>query len=269
VADARRRQAARRSTQEIPEDTCGQLAAHLAQVRRTFLTVIQTLEGQALSDGPVGTVQHQLKWAAAHVQAAVLALSSKLGATPNGRPPASHDEHDTSLSDELDFSQGLHGHTESITIAEILGFIAGLRKSGTLVVHGTNQDFLIDLKDGKVIYAQGNNPPPGLRVGEVLVAQGALSQTELDEFVEENADAEEVLGTALLQAGRISREALRIALSFQVQHLFHCLTTEQDAYFQFEEGLHRVSSEDILLNVEMLLLESARTQDERDADQAA
>ena len=52
---------------------------------------------------------------------------------------------------------------------------------------------------------------------------------------------------------------------YQVQHLFHRLYEEEDATFQFEEGVHRIHNDDILLNVHKLLLESARQKDEREA----
>ena len=262
----------------ISGDTRKALASRLAGVRESFLTVIHTLEGLALTEGPASTVQHQLKWASAHVQAAVLALCSKDGAAAIEQPPVlprprtaggSKGADPIAAVDSLDFSQGLRGHTQSISIAEILGFIASLRKSGTLVVHAAEEDFLIELLDGNVIYAQGDHPPPGLLLGEILVAQGAVLQEELDEFLEEEPTDEQILGTALLEDGVITREALRIALSYQVQHLFFRMTREQDAYFQFEEDIHRINSDDILLNVQMLLLESARTQDEQDADQVA
>ncbi len=267
----------------IPEEIRRELAVQLSQVRETFLTVTHTLEGRAGLQGLVHTVQHQLKWAAAHVQAAVLALSSEQGMPKVEQPRAplpsrrlegeddgggrsAWPSMEASQSDNgIDFAEGLCGHTQSISIAEILGFIAGLRKSGTLAVHGATEDFLIELKDGNVVYAQGDNPPAGLLLGEILVTQGSITQVELDGFLLENAIREEVLGGALLRSGRITTEVLRIALAYQIQHLFHRVVSEQDGYFQFEENVTRIRSDDILLNVQMLLLESARTQDEREA----
>lgn len=237
------------------------LSQHLHLVVRSFRRLVSACDQPEREDADAAALARQLQWASVHLEAALDLLGERHGTT--GRPPdplAPAESSDPPLV--LDFSEGLRGHTQSITIPELLGFIASLRKSGTLVVHGSDENFLIELKDGAVVYAQGDNAPAGLLLGEILVAQGALDSERLLEYLDGHPERMGVLGNSLLEAGLITEESLRIALSFQVQHLFHRLFVQEDAWFQFEEGVHRIDSEDIRLNVQKLLLESARIRDE-------
>jgi hypothetical protein len=158
--------------------------------------------------------------------------------------------------------EGLRGHTRAVTVPEILGFVASIRKSGVLRVRTRDEAFRIDLEQGSVVYAQGDKPPHGQLLGQILVAQGALSQERLDRVVESEAQNVDFLGEVLLRRGLVTREALCIALTYQVQGLFHRLFDAEDAVFQFDEGAHTPRTQDIHLNVTTLLLESARSSDE-------
>ena len=71
-----------------------------------------------------------------------------------------------------------------------------------------------------------------------------------------------LLGETLLAAGRVTRKALTIALSYQVQTIFHRVFAAEDAVFQFDEGVSLRTPADVRLNVTTLLLESARSSDE-------
>ena len=206
------------------------------------------------------TVRHQMNWAAIHLHAAMRAMAGQVEMVDLGDelPEGS----DRSGPAGPSFGDAIRGHTKSIGIGEILGFIASLRKTGTLVVRGRNENFLVELKEGSVVYAQGDNPPPGLLLGEILTSQGAIDPEELKTFLAANPSRGNMLGSALLSEGLIQAQALRIALSFQIQHLFHRLFEDDDAYYQFEENATRISDEDVRLNVQQLLLESARQQDE-------
>jgi len=73
----------------------------------------------------------------------------------------------------------------------------------------------------------------------------------------------------LLAEGLVTKDALCIALAFQVQLMFHRMYVSDDSVFQFDEGLEIVQPEDIRLNVTSLLLESARSTDEQARDSEA
>ena len=234
------------------------LSVHLEGIHKALVSLALHLE----SDEQARTVQSQLEWSASHLRAAIRELSGETSeAAQNGLALA-----DTAITGgdaaRGNLMEGLRGHTQAITIPEVLGFVSSLRKSGVLRVKTRDEAFLIQLELGEVIYAQGDNPPDGHLLGEILIAQGALTIAGLEEVLATGMGDTEVLGDALVASGRVTSEALRIALSYQVQTIFHRVFMASDAVFQFDEGVQLSVPADIRLNVTSLLLESARTSDE-------
>ncbi len=168
-----------------------------------------------------------------------------------------------------DLRQGLKGHSQAVAIPEILGFVSSLRKNGVLRINSRDECFLIQLEQGKVVYAQGDNPPQGQLLGEILVSQGAITREDLDRALLPDSNEPKKLGTSLLAEGLVTKEALCIALAFQIQLMFHRMYVSEDSVFQFDEGLEIMQPGDIRLNVTSLLLESARSQDEQARDNEA
>ena len=158
--------------------------------------------------------------------------------------------------------EGLRGHTQAISIPEVLGFVANLRKSGVLRVKTPDEAFLIQLDQGEVIHAVGDNPPSGELLGEILIARGQLTIVGLEEVLASGVGEGAMLGTALVRSGKVSADHLRSALEHQVQSIFHRVFNADDSVFQFDEGAALRVPAEIRLNVTTLLLESARSSDE-------
>lgn len=156
----------------------------------------------------------------------------------------------------------MSGRSSAVTASEILGFLSSLRKSGMLWVETEQETFLVQLHAGAVVYAHGDLPPQGQRLGEILVKDGALSQARLEAALEAAGDERTVLGTYLVREQVISPGALSCALARQAQMIFDRMFEADDAEWQFEAGTRLVDSEDMRLNVIQLLLESARVNDE-------
>ncbi len=235
----------------MTEQALDSLSVHLEGIHKALRSLARHLEGQ--EKGQV--VRSQLEWSASHLYAAIRELRGEVLTTSE----APRENAGTSKGGLM---EGLRGHAQAITIPEILGFVASLRKSGVLRVNSRREAFLIQLEEGAVVYAQGDNPPNGELLGEILVRQGTLTQAELDSVIGRDANNLMVLGRTLLNADLVGKEALCIALAFQVQLLFHRMFNEKDAVFQFDEGMQLMEPEDIRLNVTSLLLESARSSDE-------
>lgn len=156
----------------------------------------------------------------------------------------------------------LSGHALVIPISELLSFLSGLRKSGMLWVDTPRESFLLQLQDGAVVYAHGDNPPQGQLLGEILVRNSALARDKLAWALVESTASKDVLGTYLKRKGLVRPEDLARALAEQAQMIFDRLFGSNDATYQFELGGRMMDSADVQLNVIQLLLESARANDE-------
>jgi hypothetical protein len=156
----------------------------------------------------------------------------------------------------------LIGHVSVASVSEVLGFLSAMGKSGVLWVDVPKESFLVQLKDGAVVYAQGNNPPEGQRLGEILIRQGAIDVEGMRRALREAVEAGEVLGAHMVRKGTITAAQLSRALAEQAQMIFHRMFGTPDASYHFEDGVRMVESQDVRLNVIQLLLESARVSDE-------
>lgn len=156
----------------------------------------------------------------------------------------------------------LTGHAQVIPISELLSFLSGLGKSGMLWVDTPRESFLLQLQDGAVVYAHGDNPPQGQLLGEILVRNDALERDKLAWALVESAAGKDVLGGHLVRKGLIGQADLTRALAEQAQMIFDRLFGSHDATYQFELGGRLMDSADVRLNVIQLLLESARANDE-------
>ena len=156
----------------------------------------------------------------------------------------------------------LTGHAKVASVSEVLGFLSAMGRSGVLWVDVPRESFLVQLKDGAVVYAQGDNPPEGQRLGEILIRQGAVDPEEMALALRGASEANQVLGAHLVRSGSITPAQLSRALSEQAQMIFHRMFGNPEASYHFEDGVRMVDSQDVRLNVIQLLLESARVNDE-------
>lgn len=167
-----------------------------------------------------------------------------------------------------DFSvsrQGLQGNVSTIPMSDLLSFLAFSKKTGVLWVDSNEENFLIGIVHGQLIHANSDRTPEGLRLGEILVGLGCLTRRQLERFISQLGEDQPVLGDKLTDAGMISKEELQNALLYQIQQLFSRLVKAKHAMFRFREGLEVKLAHQVDLDINSLLLNSARDQDEASA----
>ena len=160
-------------------------------------------------------------------------------------------------------TQGLHGNAATISLAEVLSFLAFTHKTGVLWIDSPQENFLIGLVDGKLRHASSDHTPEGLRLGEVLVGLGFLTRRQLERYLQADPDAG-ISGEALLESGLIANEELAEALTHQVTALFQRLVRLNNAVFRYQDGLNVQLEHQVQLDVNQLLLDTARQSDEGD-----
>ncbi len=159
-------------------------------------------------------------------------------------------------------TDGLIGNSWTIPLPDLIGFLASCKKVGVLWVYSPEETFLIEIKNGSLIHATSDRTPSGLRIGEILVQQGVLSQDELEDFVAGSEGSMGMLGNALVEGGIITKENLDGALDYQVRQIFQRLMVADDSLFRFQEGMELTLAHHVHLNATQVMLEAARIRDE-------
>ncbi|MFT7665132.1 MAG: hypothetical protein ACI87A_003367 [Planctomycetota bacterium] len=161
--------------------------------------------------------------------------------------------------DRVDF----RGLSWSIGIPELLSFLESINKTGTVCVTTFDETFTIVINNGQVVHASSSASPAGLRLGDILVSQGATTYRALQDFISEHLVTGACMGAAVVAKGLVSREQLATALEAQVQFLFHRLFNATDATYTFYDGRRSSNEHQVRMNLTRLLLESSVEADGR------
>lgn len=159
--------------------------------------------------------------------------------------------------------RGFQGNTSTIALPDLIGFLGVQGKDGVLTVTTPEETIDILFEAGHLVHAQSHQPPPGTRLGEILIEQNALAPDQLKPFLERCREKKGRIGQHLEDEDLVSLPQITAALEQQVQRLFQRLFRCQEASFVFAEGLPEETGCRMQWNVTQLLLESARYFDEQ------
>jgi len=156
----------------------------------------------------------------------------------------------------------LVGASPSIGIETMLGFLGSLRKTGVLRVHADGVSYMISIVHGDVVHGVCNPRPMSELLGSLLLARGAIGSDGILRFFETCGSSANRIVEALNREELVSTNLLREVLGQQMQLLFDRLLAAESAEWCFHEGEATLSYVNLRVNVNRMLLESARCQDE-------
>ena len=154
----------------------------------------------------------------------------------------------------------LRGVSPSMTVPAVLEFLAMQRKSGTLRIKTSSENFTIEIAVGQIVHAVSDSTPHDERLGSILLCRGLIGAEQLQQLLASEDGT--MLGSMLYRKSLVSKEDLLAALEAQASLIFRRLFAHRDTEFAFYDG--EASNIDIQIeaNVTSLLLEGARGNDE-------
>ncbi|MBX3462746.1 MAG: DUF4388 domain-containing protein [Planctomycetes bacterium] len=158
---------------------------------------------------------------------------------------------------------GMRGTTDVIGVADLVGVLSSLHKTGTLALQSGEAMYVFEFQEGRIVHAITNQSDPDLRLGTILVAQNKLTERQLQASLAACTRAKDLLGNHLVHSATVSESDLRAALDVQVQRIFDQAFSLPFARFSFVEGSLSNIAQRTEVNTTHLLLEAARQADER------
>jgi hypothetical protein len=237
-------------------------ASELASVCRLLVARATNLQRLVDLHGLDASVEEHFARAVDSLDQAAEALTLVGDSTQEEEGGTKDGDEGSARSKEETRTDGLAGNSLVIPVTDALTFLSNMRSSGVMWIDTLEESFQVELEAGEAVYAATDNPPPGQRLGEILIAQGALTEERLEQELEAGREAGEILGASLLRREVIDREQLRRALFDQMQSIFQRLFAAEIATYHFAAGMRLVSEVDLRCNVTSLLLESAKKADE-------
>lgn len=161
----------------------------------------------------------------------------------------------------------LSGTLKSITVSELLHFLALHCKSGKLAIRRRQGSGLIVLRNGRIIYAASSSVRESF--GSILVCRGLVSDSSLAEALQRQQRSAEKrrLGAVLVEMGAVSEEEVVDIVRYQVASVLTEIDQWRDGVFRFDtmdlpEGDEiEVDAQDSVfaegLNTEQVLLQVA------------
>jgi len=144
---------------------------------------------------------------------------------------------------------------------EILQWLGGARKTGTLEVEHARVVWRIHFRDG-AIRACGSDYAPTL-LGQYLLSRGRISEPDLSAALARQENSGRNLGEILIEAGRLTREELERFLAAKVEEAIYGIFDWDDGTFRFDAGSELPADTiETDLSVERVLLHGATRQDE-------
>jgi hypothetical protein len=163
----------------------------------------------------------------------------------------------------------LKGNLRDFTITQLLNLISLARKTGTLIIEGSNERVLVSFREGKLAYAQVGQEDNSLvsilyRAHKLSAAQ----QRALKERTSHMTDKE--LGLLLVNANYISQQDVLASLQSYFTNIVNRLFTWVEGFFRFENELMppddkitvRIGLENIIIEGSRKLREWEQLQDE-------
>jgi hypothetical protein len=155
----------------------------------------------------------------------------------------------------------VHGSLRGMPPTEILQWLGGNRKSGTLEVEHDREVRRIHFRDG-TIRSCGSDYAPTL-LGQYLLSRGRISESELRAALAQQEGSGRNLGAILVDTGRLSADELERFFAAKVEESIYGIFDWDDGTFRFEPWAEPPAGTiETELSVEHVLLHGATRQDE-------
>jgi DNA-binding response OmpR family regulator len=167
------------------------------------------------------------------------------------------------LNEQAEKSEGFGGNLRVIPLAEVLQVLQLQRQTGLCIVTSGKVEVSISFREGLIDLARSRGAADEFRLGRYLVEEGIVSQTEVDNILQDHSGPRKLLGESLVESGLITEEDLRRALIRQTSELIYEVLRWLDGRFSFSNIAEGASEQNKLgLPVASIVMEGFRRVDE-------
>jgi hypothetical protein len=128
----------------------------------------------------------------------------------------------------------ISGNLKTMELAELLQWLAGASKTGTLVVDSGKIEKKIVFKEGRILFSSSTNPREHL--GAFLVSHGYITEAELGQAVQLQKANRKLLGKILVELGAVREDDLRRMLRMKAEESIFDAFSWPEGKFHFVVG---------------------------------
>ena len=154
----------------------------------------------------------------------------------------------------------LKGSLEEFPLSDIFRLIAGARKTGRLEITRRAGSGGVYFRNGEIYFAESSVTREPL--GQKLVRAGVLSERDLMKALDEHAASGMRVGEVLVRNGAIDKSQLAVAIRSQVQDAASDCLKWEVGEFEFESSSEVVAEIPIRVSVDYVIMEASRLIDD-------
>jgi len=149
------------------------------------------------------------------------------------------------------------GNLETMSLAELLQWLANGRQTGTLIVNNGSVEKKIFIRDGAVLSSSSSDPRGFL--GHFLVSKGVISEYDLAKAMAIQSEQGKLLGEILVEGGAIEQEMLDHMLRLKAEENIYDLFAWEEGHFDFlDDELPEYELVPMSANITGLVMEGMR-----------
>ncbi|MGE4189962.1 MAG: DUF4388 domain-containing protein [Thermoanaerobaculia bacterium] len=153
------------------------------------------------------------------------------------------------------------GNLKTMELAELLQWLSGALKTGTLVVDNGKVTKQIFFRDGMIVSSASTDPKEHL--GAVLVSHGYITDQELTEAIRMQSSNKMLLGKILSTIGAVSEQDIHRMLRLKAEESIYDVFSWPEGAFRFlDQQLPSANMVPISLDVAAIVLEGMQRFDE-------
>ncbi len=155
----------------------------------------------------------------------------------------------------------LFGTLNTMPLPDLLQWLGGVRKTGTLQVERNRVRKWILMQDGRIVGCSSDDPPE--RLGQFLLSRGKITEDQLRIALAAQDGSDKHLGKIFIEMGALTPEDLSAHLEAKAEETIYSVFDWDDAVFRFHEELaHNDNIFRVELRVEDVLLRGMKRYDD-------
>ncbi len=160
-------------------------------------------------------------------------------------------------------TQVLRGKIEALALVDVLAYLGRNHESGILSVEKDDIKKSIVINEGHIIFARSNRMED--RLGDMLLAQGVISQEQYDQGAQLIYEKGIRHGRALIEIGAISPKVLWHTIRDQIQTIACSIIPWESGHFEFrQQKIKQRESITLKLKILDLVLDVVRNLERRE-----
>ena len=155
----------------------------------------------------------------------------------------------------------LYGDFRTFPVTDLLQWVESSRKTGVIEIEQRHINKAIVCREGRIVACTSDDP--STRLGQSLLAQGKITEAQLQDALSIHEASGKILGDVLVQSGMVTLEVVVEHVAAKAEEAIYGLFDQEDSFFRFDEnGEEPVYLVAVDLNVQDILLKGLKRYDE-------